>query len=143
MLRLLALPILVAAAASSASAQAGQPPVAPASRSDWAVECRTGHDGFALNCEAVRSAGDYALRLVTADDQLFVLIAHDRCEPDYRSFDRTDAIGLAAAERRAAVERAFEEIALEISRICPALAPPAISLRAMPDLAILSPDTDH
>ena len=133
--------LIIGAGASFATgpASAGQPPVQPG----WAVDCRAGEDGFAHNCEAIRAVGDYALRLVTADAQLFVSIVHARCEPNYRNFDRTDAIGLAAAERRALVERAFHEIAREIRSTCPTLVPPALSLEAMPDLAILSPDSDH
>ena len=91
---------------------------------------------------ATLAAGDYALRLASADAQVFVAIVHDECEPDYRNFDRTDLIGLAPAERRALIERAFHEIAREIGGACPALAPPALSLEAMPDIAILSPGTD-
>ena len=130
--------ILVIAAAASFDAA----PVSadqPASSPDWAVSCHAGDDGFAVNCAATRTAGDYVLRLQTADSQLFVSILHPRCETNYRSFDRTDVAGLEAAERRALVERAFHEIEAEIRRTCPTLAPPVLALDAMPDIAIQAP----
>lgn len=106
----------------------------------WAVDCHAGEDGFAHNCEAVRAAGGYVLRLASADAQVFVAILHPRCETAYRNFDRTDLVGLDPAVRRALVEQAFREIEAEVRRTCPSLAPPALALDVMPDIAILSPE---
>jgi hypothetical protein len=117
--------------------------VIPEPGGGWSLDCRDGTDGFAANCEATLPAGAFTLRLTTADSQLFVAIRHPGCETSYRNFDRTDLAALSAAERRALVERAFHEIAEEIRGTCPTLAPPALALDAMPDLAILSPETSN
>ena len=133
--------IIGALAAAAASRSPASPAAAPAP--EWAVDCHAGEDGFAVNCEAVREVGDYVLRVASADAQVFVAILHPRCETNYRNFNRTDAIGLGPAERRARVAQAFAEIAAEIGRNCPSLAPPPLQLGAMPDVAILSPALDR
>jgi hypothetical protein len=134
----LSMTLIAAASMATAPAHAWQAPSPPG----WTLHCRAGEDGFAHNCEAIRPAGDYALRLATADSQVFVMIRHPRCETNYRSWDRTEMIGLAPAERRAEMARAVREIEAEIRSRCPTLAPPALALDAMPDIAILPPATD-
>lgn len=124
---------------AAAPARGGQSSIP--SPSQWAVDCHAGEDGFAHNCEAVRAAGDYVLRLASADAQVFVAILHARCETAYRNFDRTDLVGLDPAVRRTLIEQAFREIEAEIRRTCSSLAPPAPAFDAMPDIANLSPDT--
>jgi len=132
--------LIIGALVVTAASQSPAPAAALAP--EWALDCHAGEDGFAVNCEAVREVGDYALRLASADAQVFVAILHPRCETNYRNFDRTDLVGLEARERRALVERAFHEIAAEIRRTCPALTAPPLTLDAMPDIAIL-PDADE
>jgi hypothetical protein len=134
---------ILAFVAAAMPARGSEPSVPPALPSGWTLDCHAGEDGFAHNCEAIRSAGDYVLRLVTADAQVFVAVLHPRCDTNYRNFDRTDMVGLDPAERRALTARAVHEIEAEIHRTCPSLAPPALALDALPDIAILSPDTDH
>lgn len=103
---------------------------------DWSLDCGEGADGFATNCEAMRETGAFTLRLTTADSQLFVAIRHPGCETSYRNFDRTDLAGLSADARRGRIVGAFEEIAGEVARTCPALGRPPLALGAMPDIAI-------
>ena len=131
------------AALAAMPALGGEPTDAPALPPGWTLDCHSGEDGFAHNCEAIRSVGDYELRLASADAQVFIAILHPRCETNYRNFDRTEMIGLDPAERRALTARAVHEIEAEISRACPSLAPPALAQGAMPDIAILSPDPDR
>jgi hypothetical protein len=129
--------------AAIVTAASGPPALAATLAPEWTVNCHAGEDGFAVNCEAVREVGDYVLRVASADAQVFVAILHPRCETNYRNFDRTDAVGLDLAARRAQVAQAFAEIAAEIGRTCPTLRPPRLRLGAMPDVAILSPALDR
>jgi hypothetical protein len=92
-------------------------------RDGWVSTCSRGDDGFAAECDAIKSVGGYTLRISVGDAQFHQSIEHVGCEAASREAFREDAPMNAGAEHRRWVVAAFDQLARDMAARCPKLPP--------------------
>jgi hypothetical protein len=89
----------------------------------WSATCEPGTDGFAAECQAVKKAAGYTLRLSVGDAQLYQAIEHAGCQPESNQVMREDAPQMSGPAQRRWIAATFDGMAREMAKRCPKLPP--------------------
>jgi hypothetical protein len=109
------------AASTAADAQAGQSRPPRFQAHGWVSICSQGSDGFAAECEAVKKAGGYTLRLSVADAQFAQFVEHPECKAASNRTLREDAPQIAGARQERWTRGVFGRLSREMQKRCPRL----------------------
>jgi hypothetical protein len=89
----------------------------------WAATCSRGTDGFAAECQALKKAAGYTLRLSVGDAQFHQAIEHARCQAESNQVMREDAPQLPGRAQRRWIAAMFDRMARQMAKSCPKLRP--------------------
>jgi hypothetical protein len=107
----------------------------------WVSRCWPGTDGFAAECEASKKDGSYTLRLSVGDDQFSQFIEHPKCQEQSNRIFRDELFSVTPRDRRRWAVEAFERMAVDLAKICPAVPPlNREAFRNPPDLNMAGED---